>query len=108
MNAQELIKNNIANPVWQYVLLGDYCGEEEYTAEQVQAADKFLADHEFKMLESPYYHDGSEYFLYFNLLGKTYALSGYYSSYEGVDIEDWFDFYEVKPVEKTIIVYERV
>lgn len=34
-------------------------------------------------------------------------VDGYYSSYEGVDFEDWADSCkEVKPKEKTITVYE--
>jgi len=34
-------------------------------------------------------------------------LEGFYSSYNGVSFESWIDnLFEVKPVEKTIIVYE--
>lgn len=45
--------------------------------------------------------------LIFQYKGRLYASYAGYSSYDGVD-NDWSDLVEVKPVEKTIIVYEAV
>ena len=47
-------------------------------------------------------------YLRFTFEGKTYQLSGSYSSYGGGEYSDIFNFYEVKEEEKTIKVYTIV
>jgi hypothetical protein len=49
---------------------------------------------------------GDSYVVIFNISGEFYSFIGYYSSYDGTD---WGDasVVKVKPVEKTVIVYER-
>ncbi len=46
--------------------------------------------------------------VYFSDTDKTYAfkIDGYISSYDS-EFDDVFDFYEVVPVNKTVVVYER-
>lgn len=50
--------------------------------------------------------DGYEWI--YELNGRYFQLIGYYHSYDGYDCDDWYDLEEVKPIEKTITVYEPI
>ncbi len=50
----------------------------------------------------------SENNIIFSLDGKLYEMTGYYSSYEGTTWEGLDEVYEVKAVETTITVYNKV
>ena len=52
--------------------------------------------------------DYSEMYYRFRIDGKTYQIGGAYDSWEGSSMDHIEDFYEVKPVEKTIIEWVAV
>ncbi len=52
-------------------------------------------------------YDG-DYHWVFEIDGVTYRLDGFYDSWSGFQLDEPFDFYEVKPVTKTITTYERI
>ena len=66
---------------------------------------------DFKFLESKRTKGSGDYDGYvwrWKIDDKFYEVEGYYSSWDGTNLDDIRDFHEVKPVEKTIIVYEKV
>lgn len=51
-------------------------------------------------------YDGYQWIL--KIGEKSFEFTGYYGSYEGAEIESITDFHEVKQVQKTVTVWERV
>ena len=62
----------------------------------------------FEFLDSERGDDHDSYFWRFKIGEKTYEVSGSYDSWNGTEMDDAFDFYEVKLVEKTIKVWEPI
>lgn len=60
----------------------------------------------FEFLDSE--RDYDCYVWRFKIGEKTYEVSGSYDSWNGTEMDDAFDFYEVELVEKTIKVWEPV
>lgn len=52
--------------------------------------------------------DTWEYKYRFQIADTVYEVEGSYCSWDGGGIEQVMDFYEVKPVQKTVTVYEKV
>jgi len=52
--------------------------------------------------------EGEHIWLVFELGGSFYRLTGYYNSYDGSNWDEYGDLEEVKPVQKTITVYEKI
>lgn len=50
---------------------------------------------------------GEEYWIIFKVGEETFKVDGYYSSWDGVNWDD-SEVYKVKPVEVTVIQYEKV
>ena len=53
-------------------------------------------------------HDASTWLVRFMLNDQVYQVEGWYGSYDGAEIEDPFNFYPVRAVEKTVTLYEKI
>lgn len=100
MNYQELIKEKDKNKEWAKVLeFGIQNASEELA--------NLLKDHNYQLIDEA--RDGDEYVFYFKLDDHIFQVTGEYCSWNGISFDDGsYDFFEVKPVEKTIIVYEPI
>jgi len=108
---KKAILENVGEEVWSEFISneGYYYGEDEEGGfEKVKA---FLeSELKFAFMDSERSsdddHDGYTWRWKFG--DRIFQADGYYSSYDGSQLDDAMDFYEVKPVEKTITVYERI
>ena len=91
-------------------------GEDEFRElimEQVEDAEDFDAEiglhYKFLKLDEEYEGEDSWKYTYrFQIGEKLYQVVGWYNSWDGSGIENVMSFVEVKPVKKTITVYEPV
>jgi len=108
---KKAILENVEEEMWRDFINSEgysYYGEDEEGFEKAKA---FLeSELKFAFLDSERSsdddHDGYTWRWKFG--DRIFQADGYYSSYDGSQLDDAMDFYEVKPVEKTITVYERI
>lgn len=107
MNYQKLIEENVPN-YWEEFLYEGLFEPEDSDPPELAAEVKFLQNLNFEWInaERSSESEHTSYYFRFKLDGKFFELRGSYSSYGGVHVNCPYDFYEVVPVEKTIIVYE--
>lgn len=99
--AVDLIKANFDRDRWEDILIGGTiapCDEEKANLINLS------------MLESKrgISGDHDEWICIFKINEQYFEVIGGYTSYDGIDIYDLYNFSEVKPVEKTITIYEKV
>lgn len=107
MNYQELIKENVPTNWLEFLYEGLFIPEEDDSPELL-AEISFLESLKFEWIgtERSSEAEHTSYYFRFKLDDKFFELRGTYSSYGGIHVSNPYDFYEVVPVEKTIIVYE--
>lgn len=109
MNCKELIKENVDCEVWKAKLL-NCCWGFDRESEAYKSTEKFLGEHKFEVILSERSNDGDHdgWDIYFKFDDRFFSVCGWYSSEGGVELDDPFDFCEVRPVQKTITVYEAI
>lgn len=111
-NYQQLIKENDPERFWEEILYGGmwelHDDDDNFIANSKFFA--FLNNLNYEFIESARSTDDNHdvYFSRFKLDDKIFEVMGSYSSYDGINFYDPYNFYEVKPIQKTITVYEKI
>lgn len=96
--------NDISGSDIGYFLAGDpYCVD-------TCLSDQLKEALQFKHIEQDGGGEGGTEWCYtvFEVHGKLYKMNYSYYSYNGYDFDNWDEWTEVKPVEVTVIKYERI